>query len=811
VIRDRRAVEGWRVRHVGGPRPGPPIDLPATVPGVIHQDLLAAELIADPYLDANEDLQHWVGESDWEYRTTVLVETGGHERVDLVFEGLDTVATVSLGGEVILQAQNMHRIHRIDITRFADGIERALVVRFAAPTTWAADRAARLGDLPNPYDQPYNVVRKMAANFGWDWAPRLTTSGIWRPVWIERWSTARLAAVRPSVDVADDGTGVVDLVVEIDRATDAPVEVVAGVAGATAVVAVPPGVTVARLRIEVPDVERWWPRGRGGQVRYPLAVELRDGVTLLDRIEQRVGFRTVGVDSTPDADGSRWAVVVNGERVWVRGVNWIPDDCFPSRVDRARYAERLGQAVDANANLVRVWGGGIYESDDFYDLCDELGLLVWQDFAFACAAYPEIELWDEVEAEARDAIDRLMHHPSLALWNGNNENHWGWWDWGWQDRLGGRPWGLGFYEDLLPRLVAGLDPHRPYLRGSPSSGDDLARHPNDQAHGPVHIWDVWNQLDYTEYRRYRPRFVSELGFQAPPTLTTLERAVTTRPLRVDHPNLLHHQKADDGHAKLQRALDHHFDSDPRDLERWHFLTQLNQARAVEVGIGHLRRLHDRCSGAVWWQLNDCWPAISWSVVDGDGRKKLAWYALRRAFDDRLLVVEPDGDQLVVAAVNDSRRSWTGSLVVERMSVEGDVVAVEDRDLVVRPDDVLDLALPPSVGRPSSPTGELLRIRLGDHSAWWSWVPDRELDLPDIDDLWFNASPSVDGIAVSIVAPALLRDLCLLADRLSPDAETDSQLVTLLPGETHTFTVTGATIDDVHRRMGRSFRAVNLRP
>jgi beta-mannosidase len=809
---ERQAVGGWRVAHVGGPRPGAPIDLPATVPGVVHLDLQSAGLIADPYLDANEALQHWVGESDWEYRTVITLDRSGGERFDLVFDGLDTVATVSLDGEVVLRAENMHRRYRVDVTSWADGAPHDLVVRFEAPTTWAARRAAELGDLPNPYDQPYNVIRKMAANFGWDWGPRLTTSGIWKPVWVERWSGARLAAVRPNIDVADNGTGVVDLVVELERAdrvVAAPIEVVAEVGGAAAAVAMPSGATVARLRIEVLDVERWWPRGRGAQALYPLVVELRDSDTVLDRIEQRVGFRTIEVDTTADADGSRWAIVINGERVWVRGVNWIPDDCFPSRVDRTRYAARLGQAVDANANLVRVWGGGIYETDDFYELCDDLGLLVWQDFLFACAAYPEVELWHEVDAEARDAVDRLMHHPSLALWNGNNENHWGWWDWGWQERLGGRPWGLGFYEDLLPRLVAELDPNRPYLRSSPSSGDDLARHPNDQAHGPIHIWDVWNQVDYTEYRRYQPRFVSEFGFQAPPTLTTLERAVTARALRVDHPDLLHHQKADDGHAKLRRALDHHF-GPTSDLERWHFLTQLNQARAIEVGVGHLRRLHQRCSGAVWWQLNDCWPVVSWSIVDGDGRKKLSWYALRRAFDDHLLVVEPDGDQLVVAAVNDSRRTWSGSLAVERVSVRGEALAVEERDLVVPPDDVLEVVLPSSVGRPVDGARELLRVRLGDRSAWWTWAPDRELDLPDIDDIWFNANPTDDGIAISIVAPMLLRDLCVLADRLSPDAETDSQLVSLLPGESHTFSVTGATVDDVHQRMGRSFRAVNLR-
>ena len=810
-MREREAVRDWRLAHTGGPCPAGSIDLAATVPGVVHHDLLAAGIIADPYLDANEELQHWVGESDWEYRTTLAIESGDHDRVDLVFDGLDTIATVRLDGEVVLRSENMHRRYRIDITRWADGRPHDLTVHVAAPTTWATERAAQLGDLPNPYDQPYNVIRKMAANFGWDWGPRLTTSGIWKPVWIERWSTARLAAVRPTIDVADDGTGVVDLLVEIDRAGPAPLDVVVELDGVSARVPAAAEATDSRLRIEVPAARRWWPRGRGDQPLYPVTVELRDGDTVLDRDERRVGFRTITVDTAPDADGSRWAIVVNGERVWVKGVNWISDDCFPSRLDRAGYAERLGQAVDANVNLVRVWGGGIYESNDFYDLCDELGLLVWQDVLFACAAYPEVELWDEVEAEARDAVDRLMHHPSLALWNGNNENHWGWWDWGWQERLGDRPWGLGFYEELLPRLVAELDPHRPYLRGSPSSGEDLTRHPNDQAHGPIHIWDVWNQVDYTEYRRYRPRFVSEFGFQAPPTLTMLERAVSARPLTVDDPHLQHHQKAERGHAKLQRALDRHFGPGPHDLERWHFLTQLNQARAIEVGIGHLRRLHDHCAGAVWWQLNDCWPVVSWAVVDGDGHEKLAWHALRRAFDTRLLVIEPEADGLVVAAVNDRREPWIGALVVERVSVDGEVLAAQEHEVEIPGDSAVELTVPPALAEPETPARELLRARLGDRTVWWAWVPDRELDLPVLEDLRWNLSPVGDGVSLSVTAPSIVRDLCLLVDRITPRARVDRQLVTLLPGESHTFTVTGATAEQVADRAAGALRAVNLGP
>lgn len=790
----RRALAGdalgapWTLRLLEGPddRPLDTVEIPAEVPGVVHVDLLREGMLADPYLDRNEDLQHWIGRSSWSYTCRIPgVPAERNRRTDLVFEGLDTLATVTLDGAVILETFNQHRVYRVEVGDLLLGLDHELVVTFGAPMPYAEAQRDRIGDLPNPYSIPFNFIRKSACNFGWDWGPQLTTSGIWKPVALESWSAVRLGAVRPTVGLQGTNTGIIDLEVDLEWAGEEPVTIAAKVAGQRVCTTVESGSSTAALHVEAPGIELWWPVGRGDQPLYELEVTIEVGEKVLDRVTKTIGFRTVEIDTTPVEDGSRWAILVNGERVWVRGVNWIPDDCLFPRVDEARYERRIDQALEANVNLLRVWGGGIYESDEFYEICDRKGVLVWQDFLFACAAYDEASLAAEVEAEATDAVNRLMSHASLVLWNGNNENHWAWWSWGWAQDIGERTWGLSFYEELLPSVVAKLDPARPYLVGSPSSGD-LTRHPNDQDHGPVHLWKIWNEVDYMHYRDYLPRFVSEFGFQGPPNYATLERSITSRPLAADNPDLLHHQKADGGHDKLANGLAPHFEQ-PRTFDDWHFLTQLNQARAIAVGIKHFRRLHDRCAGTILWQLNDCWPVVSWAVIDGDERLKLAWYALRESYEDHLVLLEPDSDGIGIFVVNDSQLSWSAEVRVRQVSTDGELL--EDHKVLfeVAPDSAAKQLLPDHVSRAVDPRTSLLVADVDGLRSIYTWNNDRDMNLPAAR---FEATvqTSATRTAVMVTATTLVRDLCLLADRVDADAVVDSQMVTLLPGEEHTFVV-----------------------
>ncbi|PJN27945.1 glycoside hydrolase family 2 protein [Kitasatospora sp. CB02891] len=773
--------QGWNLHHDGEL-------LPATVPGCVHTDLLAAGRIPDPYLDANELEVAWIGRRDWTYSLDLPAHGSTHERTDLVFDGLDTVATVTLGDTVLGDTRNMHRRYRFDAT----GLGGPLTVRFTSAYTEAERVRGIVGERPNEYPEPFQYIRKMASSFGWDWGPTLPTAGIWKSVRYEHWSTARIADVRPLVTV-DGATGRVEVHLTVERTAGGagrPLTARATVAGAGAETVFDGDSAV--LVLEAADVARWWPRGHGDQTRYELAVTLADGDGRLDAWQRQIGFRTVELHRTPDATGTPFTLAVNGEPLFVRGANWIPDDTLITRVTPARYRTRLLQAVDANVDLIRVWGGGIYEQDAFYDLCDELGLLVWQDFPFACAAYPEEQpLRGEIEAEARDNVVRLMPHPSLVLWNGNNENQWGFRDWGWEEKLRGDSWGEGYYLGLLPRIVAELDPTRPYSAGSPWSGS-WDHHPNDVDHGTHHSWDVWNREDFAEYRATVPRFVAEFGWQAPPAHATLRRALPHETLAADSPGMLHHQKAGDGNGKLRRGLERHFDV-PDDFDRWHYLTQLIQARAIATGIEHWRSHWPHCAGTIVWQLNDCWPVSSWAAVDGDGRRKPLHHELRRLYADRLLTLQPvDRDGAPRAAlVNQSAEPWTTTLRLRRLDTTGRQLAEHTEEITVPPRAVHQLPLPDGMVTDHGASKEYLVADADGLRAVHFPTADRQFAYPR-PEFDLDVTAAGDGaVDVRITARTLIRDLLLQPDRLHADATADRGLTTLLPGEQVDIRVHGA--------------------
>ncbi len=795
--------------------------VPAQVPGGVHTDLLTAGIIPDPYLDANETTLRWMFGVDWRYQRPLTLEpVAPGERVDLVFDGLDTVATIALGGTELGRTANMHRSYRFDATALADGIERDLVVDFTAVTNYASEQRDRLGDRPNPYGTPFQFVRKMACGFGWDWGPDLRTAGIWKRVRIERWHTARIALVRPlvTVDLGPDGAlpsraetapGRVETHIEIER-TDAThstpltvaVEVTAFGRSQRSTTVVAPGELSAVVVLDVPDAPVWWPATYGTQTLADLTVTLHENghsAQPLDRWNRAVGFRTIGVDTSDDEYGSAFTLVVNGRPIFAKGVNWIPDDHFVTRVTRDQVARRLDQAVGAHVNLVRIWGGGVYESDDFYSLCDEMGLLVWQDFLLACAAYPEEEpLRSEIEAEARDNIVRLMPHPSLAVWNGGNENLWGHEDWGWKDRLRqpdgtSLSWGDHYARNLFPRLLRELDPTRPYCENSPFTRDEPgqpARHPNDPDRGTHHQWEVWNRADYTRYRSEVPRFCSEFGFQGPPAWRTLEDWVHPAgdgPLTKDDPVVLVHQKADDGNGKLDRGLATHLGV-PADFADWHWATQLNQARAVSYGIEHYRSWWPRTAGSIVWQLNDCWPVTSWAAIDSEERPKPLWFALRDAYAPRLLTVTERDGTLAVAVVNDTDEPLDGSLLVSRQKFDGAALAESSLLVAVAPRSVQVLPLPQEVAAVGDERREVLIGSLHGLSFVHLFVEpiDAELEPFPLD---VRSTRTNEGYRVDVAARSLAIAVHLNADRVSPDATVDRGLVSLPAGGSASFEVT----------------------
>jgi len=793
--------DGWSVRAVGDLGEAPDNvrgrDIPAAVPGCVHTDLLAAGLIEDPYLDRNESAVQWIGLSDWQYACTFDLDAalGGHERVELVCEGLDTVATVELNGQVVGSAANMHHPHRFDAAGALRGGGNELVVTFASAVRYAEQMRDRLGARPWSFEHPFNFIRKMACNFGWDWGPTLVTAGIWKPIYLLAWSGARIASVRPLVARADAERAVVRVHVDAARAGGGALDAIAELTGPdgrrfAGAATIADGQDSGILELTVPHPHLWWPHGQGDQPLYDLAVTLSPAGAdrTLDAWTGRIGLRTVRLNTEPDEIGSQFTLEVNGRAVFCKGANWIPDDCFPTRIGPDRYRRRVRQARDANMNMLRVWGGGMYESDDFYDACDALGVMVWQDFLFACAAYPEEPPFDAlVEAEARHQITRLSRHPSLVLWDGNNENIWFYFMRDWKTELAGTTWGGGFYFDLLPRLVAELDPTRPYWPGSPYSGS-MDIDPIDDRHGNMHIWDVCNRKHHSAYREHRPRFASEFGKQGPPTFPTLARSIPPDQRRADSPAMLHHQKASSGQDIITTRLAEDFEI-PGDFDDWAYLMQLNQARGVACGVEWLRALRPRCMGTLYWQLNDCWPVTSWAAIDGDGRPKPLWYATRRFYADRLLTIQPADDGLALVAVNDTLHEWRAEARVARITFDGRRLAEETFAFRAAPGEARRVAiLAADLARPDDPHRQFIAADAGDGArAEWFFRPDKELDYP---------APAPAGQVVrdghvqilTIATDVLLRDVAVFPERLDAAAVVDDQLVTVWPGQSVSFKV-----------------------
>jgi beta-mannosidase len=803
--------DGWSLRCHRAAEGAPSIaPVAATVPGCVHTDLLAHGLIPDPFADEQEQAVAWVADCDWAYACRFDVDPAvlSHQRVELVFDGLDTLATITLNGVAVATTANMHRRYRFDVTGLVQPVGNELEVVFRSATEEADRLAATEGEWPSSsFGRRFNYLRKMACSWGWDWGPWLTTAGIWRAAAIEGWSGARLADVRTATTIAPGERGRLAVSVDVARSDSWP-----GDQHVSVVLTDPTGTTVGHgeapvtstadgtvvVDVDAGRIERWWPHTLGSQPLYGVAVVLVDASgTVIDARSLRVGFRTVELDTTPDATGAAFTLVVNGRPTFVRGVNWIPDDVFPSRITGDDYRERLTQAVDANVDLIRVWGGGIYEDDRFYDRCDELGLLVWQDFLFACAAYPEHLLVDEVAAEAADNVSRLAHHASLAIWNGNNENLWGHVDWGWDDVLRGRSWGAGFYHDLLPRICRELDPTRPYWPGSPYSGSDSVA-PNADAHGCVHVWDVWNQLDLDRYRDHTPRFVAEFGWQAPPSLVTMADHVSPGHFRRDSAAMRNHQKAADGDLKLDRGIVPRF-GELDDLDRFWYAAQVVQARAVRAGVEHFRSLRPYCMGTIWWQLNDCWPVASWAVVDGAGRPKPAWYALRAAYRSQLLTIQPRGDRLALVAVNDGVDPWHLDARVRRIAFHGDELAATTFTATVAPGATEVRLLDPAVAVAGDRHDEVLIARdqggAGGADAWWWYAPDRSLRLPT--PALVVTQRTVDGgVELDISSSVVVRELTIQPERVHPGARADRQLIDLEPGAVERVSVTGVGADAV---------------
>lgn len=634
--------------------------IPAFVPGDLYSDLLRNQKIEDPYYRDNELEALKLSARDYEYRTVFSVgnDICEKERVLLRFEGIDTLADIFLNGEWLGHADNMHRTWEYDVKEVLRVGENTLSVEFHSPTEYIRERyAKRRLDGTSDAMRGFPYLRKAHCMFGWDWGPRLPGVGLWRPVSLVAYDTARIDSTYVT---QKHGEGTVEISTRVELQTASAENFVYGAANSLllkaepeltklsvkAEVYDPEGVLVATgdgvtpVRIEKPRL--WWPAGYGEQPLYTVKVSLLHGEKLLDIWERRIGLRTMTMATEKDAYGEKFAHKVNGAEVFAMGADYIPEDNLIARTSRERTRRLLEDAKLANFNSIRVWGGGYYPEDWFYDVCDELGLMVWQDFMFACAVYDLSEEFEEnIIAEFKDNIKRLRHHASLGLWCGNNEMEQFVKQGEWVNSPKEQSDYVKMYEYILPKVLKEYDPETFYWPASPSSGGCFDE-PNDENRGDVHYWDVWHgNKPITEYRKFHFRYLSEFGFQAFPSVKTIETFTLPEDRNIYSYVMEKHQRNAAANGKISNYMAQTY-LYPTSFETTVYASQLLQAQAIRYGVEHFRRWRGRCMGAVVWQLNDCWPVASWSSIDYYGRWKALHYYEKRFFAPVLLSCEEEG-------------------------------------------------------------------------------------------------------------------------------------------------------------------------
>ncbi|KQY49314.1 glycoside hydrolase family 2 protein [Lysobacter sp. Root494] len=811
----------------------------ATVPGTVHTDLLAHRLIPNPYIGAPEAGLQWIGLADWEYRTTFAVprDTLDDARSDLVFEGLDTLAEVYLNGAKVLDADNFFRTWRVPVQGKLRASGNELRVVFHSPIATLLPKVRAMphriaGNYPSPYgDEPKDVmtanfVRKPGYHYGWDWGPRYVTAGVWKPVKLQSWDALRID----------------DLQLRQDKVTQAQADVNARIA----IDAVKPGnyelrlwqtdpdgkrrlATKQKIELAVGDStismplhigkpQRWFPAGYGAQPLYRFEVEVLDGKDVIAKASDRTGLRSVELRRAKDGKGEGFTFVVNGIPVFAKGANSIPFDMFQPRVSEAQLRRVLKSAVDANMNMVRSWGGGYYESDTFFDIADELGLMVWQDFMFGGGMQPAYDdaFRANVVAEARDQVRRLRDHPSLILWCGNNEEEIAWKYWGHgKDLKAADPvfaekvWNgyVQLFGRDLRQVVAEEGGGIAYWASSP--GNDLAEVANTPAAGDMHYWEVWGNPAHppVKYLEITPRFMSEYGLQAWPVQRTIDYFATREEQGIAMPVIEAHQKflAGKGNERLMKYVDYEFGT-PENFADFVYLSQAAQAEGIELAALHHRASRPYTMGSLYWQLNDVWPGASWSGIDWFGRWKALQFHARRFFAPVTVAALRNAEgRTQVSLINDRTTARSGELRLRVMDLAGKVLREERKRVTLAPLSSTTVA--------GYTDADLLG---GADAASTVAVFDLSVEgEPGTRDIvWFKPAKEItwrtpqlrtelrrdgDGYALGLSTQNIARAVWL--DFGDADAELSDNALTLVPGETVTLRVGSRVgIDELRRKL-----------
>jgi len=789
--------------------------MPATVPGDVHLDLLANKKIPDPFVRDNEAKLQWIENAAWDYRLDFDATQGLLERknVDLVFEGLDAAAQVFLNGHLILTADNMFRVWRVPVKGFLQPGKNHLWIAFPSPIKAAAVVAAADPWRAKTKTDEKTYIRKAAYEYGWDWGPRFVTSGIWRPVRLEGWNKIRVAdfAIRQR-DVSKDVAHLeAEVEVEAAAAGDAKVSVRYDDHGKpvtlSSSVSVHAGRNVVNLPIEIKKPKLWYPAGYGEQPLYEFTAQAGVGGQVSEVRKAKAGLRSIVLRRELDKWGRSFEFVVNGIPIFAKGADVIPFDSFPNRVTTANYRSILQSARDANMNMIRHWGGGYYETEEFYSICDELGIMVWQDFMFGNDWQPGTYAFKQsIEAEAEDQVRRLRNHPSIVLWCGNNETEAAM-SWGvrttlpadvkyqiWQDYL-------TEFSGILARVVARLEPEIPYWPSSPSADYETI---SDHYHtGDAHVWDVWHgRVPFSTYETHHDRFVTEYGFQSFPEMRTVE--AFTQPedrANIFTPVMLAHQKNNEGNSIIHDYLLKDY-AEPKDFASFLYVSQVLQAEGIKIGAEHFRRDRPQTMGSIFWQLNDCWPVASWSSIDYYGRWKALQYYARRFYAPVLVSPHVENGSLKVYVVSDKTEPMHTSLRVRLMDFDGKVLLEEIHAIQVSPvasQVYLDWPLKKLADAGAADTARVFVVAELGNSGETSYsrnltylAPTKEVRLKPAA-LKVETSGGNGKYKVRVSSPVLARSVYLSFGNL--DVKVSDNYFDLLPGETVEVAVSGpASLD-----------------
>ena len=631
---------------------------PATVPGTIHTDLLKNHLISDPFYSDNELKLSWVPECDWIYHTKFSFKSSTKNNIDLVFDGIDTISEIYLNDIKLGGTDNMFVTHRYNVKNILKASDNELRVVLKSPTRFAASEEKKYGKLPVSLNSSRVYIRKAQYSFGWDWGPSFPTSGIWRKVYLEQWSDSRIENV--TFNTISINKNSADVEVKIDTKVLDKKDLALHVLLSDGKIKYEEKISVTsshsyKINFKVKEPKLWWPNGEGEQNLYLLTIKILYQEKVVDEVQKKVGIRTIEL-VLKDKNKITFKFQVNNKNIYGKGVNWIPADAFLPRVKKEKYFELLSLAKQANINIVRVWGGGIYENDEFYNICDELGLLVWQDFMFACGSYPENDDFIEnIKEEVSQNVLRLQHHASIALWCGNNENEWIWY----QEQKSSykKMPGYKIYHKIIPEILKRIDSKRSYWPSSPFGNDD---DPNSFNSGNTHQWNIWSRwIDYNEVVNDKSLFVTEFGFQGPANKNTFEKCLPVDNRNISNQIFEHHNKQIEGPERIIKFLSGHLPI-KTEWDDYLYLAQLNQAFALKTCLEHWRT-NQQTNGSIIWQLNDCWPVSSWAIVDSDMQSKLSYHFVKQSFAPQLIYFKNDGISIKINLLNQDQLSFKGKL------------------------------------------------------------------------------------------------------------------------------------------------------